>query len=671
MVALNELSSGDFRPAGRRWIGHGTLFGLAGLAILIVSLLGHALLPEAFYNWPASSKIPLQSAADAWLDQLLKQTEIFGEPMRKWTRSYSEILGVPMRFVQSLLASGWSIADNQTGAVTRIPPVPWLAVSVGTACLAWLVAGRRLGLFALATFAYFAVFGLWNEAMLTLASVSVTITVGMAVGIALGVVLWRFPGLQVVANPIFDVMQTIPPFSYLVPVLVLFGFGPVAALVATLIFALPPMVRATVYALGRVPNSVVELADMTGANFFQRLFKVFMSTARADILLGLNQLVMMSLAMVILASMIGAGGLGSEVLKALQSLRLGRGVEAGLAITFMAIVLYNLGHAYATRRPSHKTVKPGLRPGYLLILAIGISFGLGLTFPQLSQYPQEWTVSSSDFWSRGVAWLNMTYGHAFEAIRTTITFSVLRPLLALLQGVGWLGWLLALVAVSLALGRPLLAVTTAAIVLAIASIGYWDLTMITLHLVFAGTLLSLIIGVPVGIWAAYSPRAGSITNGVVTTLQTLPSFVYLIPTVMLLGPGDVAGVFAIAMYSMATTIRYVSHALSHVDKGVIEASDMFGANFWQTLFKVRLPLAWPGMLLALNQTLMMAVGMVVITSLIGTRGLELETIEAIARVQPGRSLVAGLTISALAIMIDRLLNAAATRQMAPAKKTAL
>lgn len=667
MVALNDVQSSDLPRSVDRRMGYGTWFGLGGLAILIASLLGHAILPEAFYTWPAAFRIPLQSAADAWLDQLLRNTEVFGEPLRRWTRNYSEILGAPMRFVQAMLASGWNIADS-AGNVTRIPPIPWFAVSIAAAGIAWRVAGRRLGLFTLATFAYFAVFGLWNEAMLTLASVSVTITVGMVIGIALGVLLWRFPGLQVIANPVFDVMQTIPPFSYLVPVLVLFGFGPVAALIATLIFALPPMVRATVYALNRVPNSVVELADMTGSNFIQRLFKIFISTARADILLGLNQLVMMSLAMVILASMIGAGGLGSEVLKALQSLRLGRGIEAGLGITFMAIVLYNVGHAYATRRPSHRSSQARISPGLVVTATVVASFVLSLLLPALSRYPTEWTISSSDFWSQGVAWLNITYGSTFEAIRTGITFSVLRPLLALLKGVGWMGWLLALVSLSLALGRPWLAVMTAVIVLAITSIGYWDLTMITLHLVFAGTLLSLLIGVPIGIWAAYSPRVGKITDGVVTTLQTLPSFVYLIPTVMLLGPGDVAGVFAIAMYAMATTIRYVSHALSHVDKSVLEASDMFGANFWQTFFKVRLPLAWPGMLLALNQTLMMAVGMVVITALIGTRGLELETIEAIAKVQPGRSLVAGLTISALAIMIDRLMNGAAAHYLTPARR---
>jgi glycine betaine/proline transport system permease protein len=426
-----------------------------------------------------------------------------------------------------------------------------------------------------------------------------------------------------------------------------------------MIFALPPMAKATAYALRRVPVSVMELSDMTGANFWQQQWKILISTARTDILLGLNQLVMMSLAMVILASMIGAGGLGGEVLKALQSLRFGRGLEAGIAITIMAIQLYSLGHALATRRPSHHDHEQRRKRIRAVLVAIGGSVILALLVPAFRQFPEAWTISSSDIWSKAIVWLNGHWGWFFEAFRAATTFWILRPLLGLMQGVGWFPTALGVGILCLALERPKVALMSVLIILGISAIGYWEPAVITLHLVFAGTLLSLLVGFPLGLWAASSRRVYKVTDGIVTTLQTLPSFVYLIPIVMLLGPGDVSGVLAIAIYSMATTIRYVSHALKEIDKGVLEAADMFGASYWQTFFKVRLPLAWPGLLLALNQTLMMAVGMVVITSLIGTRGLELETIEAIAKVQAGRSLVAGLAICALAILIDRIMNAAA------------
>lgn len=659
MAALIEGHQAPAAPAaGLSGISGTKLLLWTALAIVVVGYFARGILPEGLYVWPEDYRIPLQTVANDWLDQLLRRTKIFDQPLRIYTRGLGELLGVPMRFIQSALANGWSYVDS-TGARASIPPLPWIVVTAVFTASAWLVAGYRLALFTLATFVYYVCFGLWNEAMLTLASVSVTIVLGVVLGLLAGIALWRWPRLESGLNPVFDIMQTIPPFSYLVPVLILFGFGPVAALVATMIFALPPMAKATAYALRRVPASVIELSDMTGASFWQQQGKILISTARTDILLGLNQLVMMSLAMVILASMIGAGGLGGEVLKALQSLRFGRGLEAGVAITLMAIQLYSFGHAVATRRPSHRDGQERQKRYGISLSFIVLSVVLALLFSAFRQFPEAWTVSSSDIWSKAIVWLNGEWGWLFEGFRTFTTFWILRPLLQAMQGVGWFPAALGVGVLCLAFGRPQIALLSVLIILAISAIGYWEPAIITLHLVFAGTFLSLLFGVPVGMWASSSSRVYKFTDAIVTTLQTLPSFVYLIPIVMLLGPGDVSGLLAIAIYSMATTIRYVSHALKEVDKGVLEAADMFGASYWQTFFKVRLPLAWPGLLLALNQTLMMAVGMVVITSLIGTRGLELETIEAIAKVQAGRSLVAGLAICALAILIDRILNAAA------------
>ncbi len=163
-----------------------------------------------------------------------------------------------------------------------------------------------------------------------------------------------------------------------------------------------------------------------------------------------------------------------------------------------------------------------------------------------------------------------------------------------MQGVGWFP---AALGVGVSLPRLRAAADRCPLgplIIAISAIGYWEPAVITLHLVFAGTLLSLLVGVPVGMWASSSRRVYKVSDAIVTTLQTLPSFVYLIPIVMLLGPGDVSGLLAIAIYAMATTIRYVSHALKEVDKGVLEAADMFVQATGRTFFKVRLPLAWPG-----------------------------------------------------------------------------
>jgi glycine betaine/proline transport system permease protein len=565
----------------------------AALAVILIGYLLRGVLPESLYVWPDAHRIPLQAAANDWLDQLLRRSVVFDHPLRFWTRGMGEGLGMPMRFIQGALANGWTYIDA-SGARATIPPIPWLVVSAVFAAAAWLVSGMRLALFTLATFLYYALFGLWNEAMLTLASVSVTILLGVVIGLFAGIALWRWPRLEKVLNPLFDIMQTIPPFSYLVPVLVLFGFGPVAALVATMIFALPPMAKATAYALRRVPVSIMELSDMTGANFWQQQWKILISTARTDILLGLNQLVMMSLAMVILASMIGAGGLGGEVLKALQSLRFGRGLEAGVAITIMAIQLYSFGHAIATRRPSHLDNERKGRRTLTFLAIVGLAIVLALLVPELRVFPTEWTVSSSDIWSKAIVWLNGHWGWFFEAFRAATTFWILRPLLGLMQGIGWFPAAAGIGLLCLALGSA----ADSAAFGADHPGDRFDRLLGTggdnASLGICRTLLSLLVGFPLGLWASSSRRVYRITDGIVTTLQTLPSFVYLIPIVMLLGPGDVSGVLAIAIYSMATTIRYVSHALKEIDKGVLEAADMFGASYWQTFFKVRLPLAWPG-----------------------------------------------------------------------------
>ncbi|TIW03834.1 MAG: ABC transporter permease subunit [Mesorhizobium sp.] len=216
-----------------------------------------------------------------------------------------------------------------------------------------------------------------------------------------------------------------------------------------------------------------------------------------------------------------------------------------------------------------------------------------------------------------------------------------------------------------ALRRPSLAVLSCATLILIAAIGYWDKLLITFNLVMIGTLLSLFVGAPLGIWAGSSRRVHAVSEVIVTTLQTLPSFVYLVPVVMLLGPGDATAVIAIALYSVATTVRYTDHAIRNVDPTTIEAAVAFGATPLQTFWKVRLPLARPGLMLGLNQTILMCVGMVVITALVGSQGLELETVDAIARVEPGRGLLAGLAISALAIILDRYVGAVAEKLNAP------
>ena len=217
---------------------------------------------------------------------------------------------------------------------------------------------------------FIAVFGQWTAAMVTLSSIVIAVPLGAVLGLLLGVLGYRVPLVEKAITPVLDLMQTVPVFAYLVPVLFLFGFGPTSAIVATIIYAMPPMTRLTLFALRGVPAEIDELGRMVGATPRQRTWKVLIPAATPGLMVGLNQVIMLSLNIVIIASMIGAGGLGFEVLGALRRLDFGVGLEAGFAIVALAVVLDRLSQAVAIklqiqthRRAAHSPVPqaPSLR----------------------------------------------------------------------------------------------------------------------------------------------------------------------------------------------------------------------------------------------------------------------------------------------------------------------
>jgi glycine betaine/proline transport system permease protein len=224
-----------------------------------------------------------------------------------------------------------------------------------------------------------------------------------------------------VLTVIYDVMQTLPVFSYLVPVLLFFGFGPVAALIATVVFSMPPMARVTTLALRRLPGSIGDFGAMAGCTPRQRMWLALLTAARRGLLIGLNQVIMLSLSVVIIASIIGAGGLGSNVLQELKSLQLGRAVEAGLGITLLAILLDQLSRAVALRRPSHDLApRQGLRHP-MLVLAFAVFSGGWLAatiMPNLGEFPKVATISTGRFWNDIVDWLNLALRDEIGMVRS-------------------------------------------------------------------------------------------------------------------------------------------------------------------------------------------------------------------------------------------------------------
>ena len=227
---------------------------------------------------------------------------------------------------------------------------PWLIIAL-VSLLGWL-ATRKLWFAATCGIGLFLIgaFGLWPALVQTMALLIVSVIVTMVLGIPMGILMAGSNRLRRVVTPVLDVMQTMPSFVYLIPVLMLFGIGKVPALFATVIYALPPLIRLTMLGIKQVPHEMIEAGRSFGSNHKQLLIWIKLPQALPSIMAGINQAVMMSLSMVVLASMIGAPGLGEDVLQSIQTLNIGQGLQAGTAIVIMAIIIDRITQAFGQGR---------------------------------------------------------------------------------------------------------------------------------------------------------------------------------------------------------------------------------------------------------------------------------------------------------------------------------
>lgn len=193
-----------------------------------------------------------------------------------------------------------------------------------------------------------------------------------------------------------------------------------------------------------------------------------------------------------------------------------------------------------------------------------------------------------------------------------------------------------------------------ALLLSIGAMGLWSLMNTTLTIIIASVIISILIGFPVGVLVSSSDRLNSFVRPILDTMQTMPTFVYLIPAAMLLGLGNVPAVIATTVYAVPPLIRLTSHGIRQVDREVVEAATAFGSTKWQSLIKVKIPQAIPTIMTGINQTIMMAISMVVTCSMIGVTGLGQEVLISINRLEAGRGFSAGISIVIIAIIIDRL-----------------
>jgi glycine betaine/proline transport system permease protein len=227
-------------------------------------------------------------------------------------------------------------------------PPSYMVIAI-VAALAWALLGVRAAILAVVALGFCLLMDLWEESMETIALVSVSVTISVAIAVPLGILAARRPRLEAALRPVLDIMQTVPPWVYLIPAVIIFSLGQVPAIIATIIYGIPPMLRLTTLAFKQVPKDLLELGQAIGAAPREILTKIEVPSAMPTLVVGLNQCILLSLAMVVLAGLVGAGGLGAEVTRGLTRMEMGVGLRAGLAIVAVAILLDRLSRAALQR----------------------------------------------------------------------------------------------------------------------------------------------------------------------------------------------------------------------------------------------------------------------------------------------------------------------------------
>ena len=269
-------------------------------------------------------------------------------PLDVWVSEFVDWLVANYRDVFQALK--WPVEKTLNGLDAGLNALPPLLVIAILAIIAWRSSGKALAIFTVITMTLIGLLGLWADTMTTLAMVLSSVLFCALAGIPLGIWAGRSDAFEAGIRPVLDAMQTTPAFVYLVPIVMLFSVGNVAGVLATIVFALPPIIRLTCLGIRQVHPELVEAAQAFGATHWQVLVRVQVPLAMPTILAGLNQTIMMALSMVVIAALIGAGGLGSPVILGLNTLDIGRAVIGGLSIVLMAIVLDRITQSMAQKK---------------------------------------------------------------------------------------------------------------------------------------------------------------------------------------------------------------------------------------------------------------------------------------------------------------------------------
>ena len=601
--------------------------------------------------------------------------------IRELTRGFSRAVLFCIEFVREILLGGvktivaftsWDFVGENKWAVW--PALPWTVVAGGAILLGYALKGTGLALLAGLTTAYIAIFGQWVPAMETLSFVLIAAPVSCLLGLFLGAIAYKSRTAENILMPLLNVAQTMPHFSYLIPVMVFFGVGDHAGAIATIIFATPPMIRLTLLGLKRVSPEVVEAGAMSGCSNSQMMLKVLIPTARRDILIGTNQVIMQCLAMAVIASFIGAKGLGFNLLLALNQLRIGQALELGICIVLIAVVLDKLSLAWANKQTDYfANLNFSQRHKYAILFLVLLGTSIILTFSgkilfggEINYFyliPHNQGITTEPFWQAGVDWMVENWYRGLQIFNNWLIIDVLMPMKAAYLGMPVSATFVLVMGVGYIIGGIRSALVVGGFLLFIAFTEWWDRALITAYMTSFAVIVSALIGITVGSLCAQSKLASKAILILCDTLQTFPSFIYLIPVIMLFGVTDTSVLIAVVVYATIPATRYTVEGLRSVPSTLQDAGSMSGVNRVQRWMKIEMPLAFPHIMLGINQTVVFALFMVIIGAMIGTDDLGQYILKALSDKNGiGNGLMLGLCVAFIGLAVDHLIRTWADQQ---------
>jgi glycine betaine/proline transport system permease protein len=544
----------------------------------------------------------------------------------------------------------------------------WIGLLTIAGVLSLVFVSWRTALLVVGSLVAIGLLGLWTETLQTLVLIVNSVALSLLIGIPLGILAGRSDRFLSLITPILDFMQIMPTFAYLAPLTLIFLIGPASAVIATLIYAMPPAIRITALGIRGVPVQTVEAAASLGATDGQVLGKVQLPIARRTIGLAVNQTIMMALSIIVIAALINAPGLGESIIVAIEKLKFGAAVTAGIAIVLLATVLDRItASASGAGVPAVVAIGP-LRVSRRRLRIVGLAVAIvgivgGAVLSAGAAFPATWHVSIAKPLDDAVRWVELTFAGLTEDIKVVVSAGLLDPIQAVLTSSPW--WLIVAAGAGLAaiVNSVRAGVVVAIALLLIVALQVWEHAMQTLTMVVVSVVLTMAIGIALGVWAARSRFVSTVLRPVNDAAQTLPSFVYLLPALALFGPTRFTAILAAVIYSVPAVIRLVEDGVRGVSPTAIEAATAAGASRLQMIVKVQLPMARRSLLVATNQGVVLVLAMVVLGGLVGAQALGFDVVSGFSQRNVfGRGIAAAIGIVLLGVVLDRITQGSGRRR---------